>query len=71
VVLLMEHEVPRHPLIRLLFYIRIYSMGSGDAREFIDGGTAFLEKLFPVVELRHSPSGKSKLFLCRRREPRP
>ncbi len=69
IVLLMEHEVPQKPLIKLLFYIRIYSMGSGDAREFITGGTASLEKIFPVVQQRHSPSGKSRLFLCRKREP--
>ncbi len=65
VVLLMEHEVPRKWWIRMLFYLRIYSMGSGDAREFITGGTDFFKTIFPRVDVVHSPSGKSKLLICK------
>ena len=65
VVLLMEHEVPRKWLIRMLFYLRIYSMGSGDAREFITGGTEFFKKIFPRVDVAHSSSGKSRLLICK------
>lgn len=64
-VLLMEHEVPRKWWIRMLFYLRIYSMGSGDAKEFISGGLDFFKKIFPRVSVSHSPSGKSKLLICR------
>ncbi|MBN2332615.1 MAG: methyltransferase domain-containing protein [Deltaproteobacteria bacterium] len=65
VVLLMEHEVPKRPLIKLMFYLRVYSMGAGDAREFIRGETTLLEKIFSQVSVTHSPSGKSKLMACR------
>lgn len=66
VVLIMEHEVPRKPLIKLLFYIRMASMGPKDAREFVTAGLTPFEKLFPRVSLSHSASGKSKLILCRK-----
>jgi ubiquinone/menaquinone biosynthesis C-methylase UbiE len=65
-VLLMEHEVPRHPLVRLLFYLRLISMGSDDAREFVQGGLERLEKIFSRVILCHSPSGKSRLMVCQK-----
>ncbi len=64
-VLLMEHEVPRKWWIKMLFYLRIYSMGSGDAKEFISGGVDFFKKIFPRVSVTHSSSGKSKLLICR------
>ncbi|MEA2109990.1 MAG: methyltransferase domain-containing protein [Pseudomonadota bacterium] len=65
IILLMEHEVPRKRWIRMLFYLRIYSMGSGDAKEFISGGVDFFKKIFPRVSVTHSPSGKSKLLICK------
>jgi ubiquinone/menaquinone biosynthesis C-methylase UbiE len=66
-VLLMEHEVPRHPLVRLLFYLRLFSTGFGDAREFLfAGGVERLKKIFSGVAVSHSPSGKSRLMICRR-----
>lgn len=65
-VLLMEHEVPQKPVIKLLFYIRMLSMGANDAREFMQGGVAHLGKIFTRVSLSHSRSGKSKLFSCQK-----
>ena len=65
-VLLMEHEVPRHPVVKLLFYIRMLSMGSKDAREFMKGGVEHLKKIFTHVTLSHSRTGKSKLMCCRK-----
>lgn len=64
-VLLMEHEVPRNRIVRMLFYLRIYSMGSGDAGEFIAGGAGFFKKIFSSVRVVHSPTGKSRLLICR------
>ena len=63
-VLIMEHEVPRKRLIKILFYIRMLSMGLKDAQEFVKQGTLPFEKIFPRVTLSHSQSGKSKLFIC-------
>jgi len=66
-VLLMEHEVPTRPLIKILFNIRMLAMGSADAGEFVKGGLAPFQLIFPNVSLFHSPTGKSKLIICRKR----
>ena len=66
IVLLMEHEVPRHPVVKLLFYIRLFAMGSDDAREFVKGGMDRLKQIFPRVSLSHSKTGKSRLMSCRK-----
>ena len=65
-VLLMEHEEPSNVLIKLLFYARLFIMGSNDAREFHDLGLQRLKKIFSRVDLSHSPSGKSKLMVCQK-----
>ena len=65
-VLLMEHEVPHHPLIKILFNIRMMSMGSADGLEFVKGGLGPYRQIFPNVCLYHSPTGKSKLIVCRK-----
>jgi len=65
-ILLMEHEVPSHRLVKLLFYLRLFTMGSDDAREFLLGGPRSLKKVFPRVAVSHSPSGKSRLMICQR-----
>ena len=66
VVLLMEHEVPNHPLLRFLFNVRLIFMGSDDAREFVEGGLQRLRKIFSRISLSHSQSGKSRLMVCKK-----
>jgi ubiquinone/menaquinone biosynthesis C-methylase UbiE len=66
IVLLMEHEVPRNPFVRVLFDIRMMSMGAADAREFVRGGLEPFAVIFPRVSLARSPSGKSKLIACQK-----
>ncbi len=66
VILLMEHEVPSHPVVKFLFNVRLIFMGSNDAREFVEGGLQRLRKIFSRVTLRHSPSGKSRLMICQK-----
>jgi ubiquinone/menaquinone biosynthesis C-methylase UbiE len=65
VVLIMEHEAPRHLLVKILFNLRMLTMGSVDSREFVKGGLEPFQRIFSDVSLLHSPSGKSKLFVCR------
>jgi len=65
-VLLMEHEVPHHPLIKILFNIRMMTMGSADAIEFVKGGLVPFRRIFPDVSRYSSPTGKSKLIVCRK-----
>lgn len=65
-VLIMEHEVPRNPVAKLMFYIRMLMMGPTDSREFVKQGISPFKKIFPDVALSHTPSGKSKLIICRK-----
>ena len=65
-VMLMEHEVPSHPLVRFLFNVRLASMGSDDAREFVKGGVQRLQKIFSNLTLSRSRSGKSRLIICQK-----
>jgi demethylphylloquinol methyltransferase len=64
-VLIMEHEVPRRSFIKILFYIRVL-MGPKDSREFVKQGLSPFKKIFTHVTLSHTPSGKSKLIICRK-----
>lgn len=64
-VLIMEHEMPHHSLVKVLFNLRMLTMGSADAREFVKGGLEPFQRIFSDVSLFHSPSGKSKLIVCR------
>jgi ubiquinone/menaquinone biosynthesis C-methylase UbiE len=63
-VLIMEHEIPRKKLVKMLFYIRMLMMGSKDAREFLKKGIVPFKEIFTSVTLAHTRSGKSKLFIC-------
>lgn len=65
-VLIMEHEVPRKPLIKIMFYIRMLMMGPKDSREFLKQGLSPFKEIFSDVTLAHTRSGKSKLILCRK-----
>ena len=65
-VLIMEHEVPRNPLVRALFHLRMLTMGSADAREFLRQDLAPYKNIFSEVSLSHTPSGKCKLITCRK-----
>jgi ubiquinone/menaquinone biosynthesis C-methylase UbiE len=65
-VLIMEHEVPTSPLVKLLFYIRLLTMGPDDFREFLKQGVAPFRQVFSDVTLSHTKSGKSRLLTCRK-----
>jgi len=65
-VLIMEHEVPRKPFLRLLFNIRMATMGSRDGHEFAGAGTKPFEEVFSSVALSHTKSKKSRLIVCRK-----
>jgi ubiquinone/menaquinone biosynthesis C-methylase UbiE len=63
-VLIMEHEIPEYPFIRLLFKIRMTLVGSAGAQAFLGEGLEPFKKIFSKVDLSHSPSGKSRLLRC-------
>lgn len=68
-VLIMEHELPGNPFVRMLFGLRMMAMGAADAKDFVLGGVVPFEMVFEHVSLTHSSSGKSKIFICRKKGP--
>jgi ubiquinone/menaquinone biosynthesis C-methylase UbiE len=64
--LMMEHDIPDNRFIRLLFYIRILSMGSKKAFLILKNETALFKKYFSRIERKASQSGKSKIIVCKK-----
>jgi ubiquinone/menaquinone biosynthesis C-methylase UbiE len=64
--LIMEHAVPRSKFLRILFYVRMFAMGSSDAKEFVKEGCRPFLKIFQNVTVSMSPSEKSRLFICQK-----
>lgn len=65
--LMMEHEVPERPLIRLLFYIRLLSMGLRKAREVLGHEEELFRGHFDSVERIATETGRSKIIRGRGR----
>lgn len=63
--IVMEHEVPKKPLIRLLFYIRLLFMGLRKALEVLGHEQESFRRHFPIVERIETESGRSKIILGR------
>ena len=63
--LMMEHEVPERPLVRLLFYIRLLSMGLRKALEVLGHEEVFFRRHFSMVERITTGTGRSKIILGR------
>jgi ubiquinone/menaquinone biosynthesis C-methylase UbiE len=61
---MMEHDVPRRPLIRALFYVRLFSMGAKRAIYILRHEKRTLERYFESVEKITTPSGRSKIMIC-------
>jgi ubiquinone/menaquinone biosynthesis C-methylase UbiE len=61
--LMMEHEVPEKPVLRLLFYVRLVSMGLRRAREVIGHEEALFRRYFGVVQRIATETGRSKIIL--------
>jgi demethylphylloquinol methyltransferase len=66
VFLMMEHDVPENSLVRTLFYVRMISMGTKRALAILKHERSTLESYFSSVEKVASPSGRSKIMVCRK-----
>ena len=66
VFLMMEHDVPEKSLVRALFYIRMISMGAKRALAILKHERRTLESYFCWGEKVASPSGRSKIMICRK-----
>ncbi len=59
--IMMEHCKPLNPFVRLLYNIRLASMGSRDNRLFAQSEIPFLTSFFNEVTMEISPTGRSKV----------
>jgi demethylmenaquinone methyltransferase/2-methoxy-6-polyprenyl-1,4-benzoquinol methylase len=62
--LMMEHEIPKNRFIRMLFYIRLLSMGPSRAFQVLRKEETFLRGYFHIVKKIPMPGGRSKVLLC-------
>ena len=65
--LMMEHEVPSRRLIRYLFYVRMYSMGTGRALQILKHEKKLLLIYFRSALKMRTPTGNSKIWICKNR----
>lgn len=63
---MMEHEVPENLGIRLLFYVRLLSMGLRKATEVLGHEEDFFARHFPQVDRVRTDTGRSKIIVGRR-----
>jgi len=62
--LMMEHEIPTKTFIRLLYYLRILSMGSAKTLQILRHEQETFQRVFSNVEKRQASSGGSKIYIC-------
>jgi len=65
---LMEHAKPEKAFVRLLFYIRIFFLGSKDARKFLEEEASIFGERFKNITKVMSPTGQSKLIYGEKEE---
>jgi len=63
--LMMEHDIPQKPFIRMLFYLRLLSMGARRALQILKNEQQVLADHFAAVEKILTPTGRSKIYVCR------
>jgi ubiquinone/menaquinone biosynthesis C-methylase UbiE len=61
---MIEHDVPRNPFIRMLFYVRLFSMGRNRALDILKHERDHLARYFRSVRKIEILSGKSKMMKC-------
>jgi demethylmenaquinone methyltransferase/2-methoxy-6-polyprenyl-1,4-benzoquinol methylase len=62
---MIEHDVPSNAFIRVLFYIRLLSMGRNRAREILKRPMGPLARYFKSVDEIEVPTSKSKIKMCK------
>jgi ubiquinone/menaquinone biosynthesis C-methylase UbiE len=67
--LMMEHDIPSNPFVKVLFYFRLTVIGAGRAITFLHHEQEVLEGYFENVEKVVSPAGRSKIMVCRKAMP--
>jgi ubiquinone/menaquinone biosynthesis C-methylase UbiE len=62
--LMMEHDVPANPVVRVLFYLRLTVVGAGNAITFLRQERDILATRFATVEKVAAAGGRSKVMVC-------
>jgi len=62
---MMEHDIPKSVVIRMLYYIRLLSMGASKAIEILKHEKAYLGLYFKTVTTIRPPRGLSKIMICK------
>ncbi len=62
--LMMEHEIPKRTFIRLLYYLRILSMGSAKTLRILRHEREHFLRVFNQVEKKLASSRGSKIYIC-------
>jgi len=62
--LMMEHDLPRQRFIRLLFYVRLLSMGLKKTLEILRHERDLLLQYFSRVDKVTMPGGRTKIMCC-------
>ena len=65
---LMEHALPEKLFSRVLFYIRLFFLGSKDVKQFLRNEESIFGKRFKNIAKEMSPSGQSKLICAEKGE---
>lgn len=63
---MMEHDLPERPLVRAMFYLRLASMGAKSAINILRHEKMMLGRCFGSVEKVITPTGRSKIMICRK-----
>ena len=63
--LMMEHDPPKNPLIRILFYVRVFSMGRKKALDIPRNEEQLFRRYFESVERVAAETGRSKILIGR------
>jgi ubiquinone/menaquinone biosynthesis C-methylase UbiE len=62
--LMMEHDVPRRRLTRMLFYVRLLSMGLKKTVQILRHERELLLRYFKDVDKITMPGGRTKIMIC-------
>lgn len=62
--IMIEHDVPRNAFIRILFYVRLFSMGRNRALGILKHERDHLARYFSSVKKIEILKGKSKMMKC-------
>jgi hypothetical protein len=60
---MMEHNIPKNFFVRILFYVRIYSMGREKAFEILNNEEQLFRDYFGSVQKQETEGRRSKILI--------